>query len=76
MCDEQLQYAFEPQIRMSQDRWAKETVSDATALNYLAECLGFQLEIDEAYGDYSWFPRVSRVTKWIKDIMPTARFIK
>ncbi|WP_454783386.1 trypsin-like peptidase domain-containing protein [Legionella sp. WA2022007384] len=29
-----------------------------------------------AYGDFSWFPRVSRVTQWIKGIVPTARFIK
>ncbi|MCW8444749.1 beta-lactamase family protein [Fluoribacter gormanii] len=47
MCDEKLQYAFKPQIRMTQDPWAKETVSDAKALNYVAECLGFQLEIDD-----------------------------
>jgi len=29
-----------------------------------------------AYGDVSWFPRVSHVRDWIKEIMPEARFIK
>lgn len=47
MNDEKLQYAFQPQIRMTQDPWAKETVSDENDLKYVAECLGFQLEIDE-----------------------------
>lgn len=28
-----------------------------------------------AYGDTSWFPRVSKVRVWIKQIVPTARFI-
>ncbi|WP_454783752.1 serine hydrolase [Legionella sp. WA2024007413] len=46
MCDEKLQYAFNPQIRMTQDPWAKEMVPDKNDLNYVAECLGFQLEID------------------------------
>ncbi|HHF7374181.1 serine hydrolase [Legionella bozemanae] len=47
MNDETLQYAFNPQIRMTQDPWAKETVSDPRDLKYVAECLGFQLEVDE-----------------------------
>ena len=29
-----------------------------------------------AYGDRSWFPRVSPVREWIKQIMPEARFIQ
>lgn len=29
-----------------------------------------------AYGDFSWFPRVSHVKQWIISIVPTARFIK
>ena len=29
-----------------------------------------------AYGDMSWFPRISHVRDWIKNIMPAARFIK
>lgn len=47
MNDEALQYAFNPQIRMTQDPWAKATVSDHRDLKYVAECLGFQLEVDE-----------------------------
>lgn len=47
MNDETLQYAFNPQIRMTQDPWAKATVSDHQDLKYVAECLGFQLEVDE-----------------------------
>ncbi|WP_454780785.1 serine hydrolase [Legionella sp. WA2022007384] len=47
MCDEQLQYAFQQQIRMTQDPWAKEVVPEKSHLNYVAECLGFQLELDE-----------------------------
>lgn len=47
MTDEKLQYAFNPQIRMTQDPWGKEMVSDQKDLNYVAECLGFQLELDE-----------------------------
>lgn len=46
MNDETLQYAFKPQIRMTQDPWAKATVSDHRDLKYVAECLGFQLEVD------------------------------
>lgn len=29
-----------------------------------------------AYGDVSWFPRISPVREWIKQIIPTAHFIK
>lgn len=29
-----------------------------------------------AYGDISWFPRVSQVHGWIQEIVPNARFIK
>ena len=29
-----------------------------------------------AYGDASWFPRVSQVGKWVTEVMPNARFIK
>ncbi|CEG57208.1 hypothetical protein [Legionella fallonii] len=29
-----------------------------------------------AYGDISWFPRVSEVQQWIEQIVPTARFIE
>ncbi|KTD72575.1 serine hydrolase domain-containing protein [Legionella tucsonensis] len=47
MNDETLHYAFNPQILMTQDPWAKETVSDHRDLKYVAECLGFQLEVDE-----------------------------
>ncbi|KTD11798.1 putative secreted esterase [Legionella gratiana] len=47
MNDKKLQYAFNERIRMTQDPWAKETVSDQRDLNYVAECLGFQLELDE-----------------------------
>lgn len=47
MNDETLHYAFNPQIRMTQDPWAKETVSNHRDLKYVAECLGFQLEVDE-----------------------------
>ncbi|HHT0593292.1 TPA: serine hydrolase [Legionella anisa] len=47
MNDNTLNYAFNPQIRMTQDPWAKATVSDHQDLNYVAECLGFQLEVDE-----------------------------
>jgi hypothetical protein len=46
MNDETLQYAFKPQIHMTQDPWAKATVSDHEDLKYVAECLGFQLEVD------------------------------
>ncbi|KTD08522.1 hypothetical protein [Legionella jamestowniensis] len=42
-----LQYAFEPQINMSNDPWAQEVVSNKEDLKYVAECLGFQLELDE-----------------------------
>lgn len=47
MSDAKLQYAFKPQISMTQDPWAKETVPDSEDLKYVAECLGFQLELDE-----------------------------
>ncbi|KTD42248.1 serine hydrolase [Legionella parisiensis] len=47
MSDETLQYTFNPQIWMTQDPWAKETVSDHRDLKYVAECLGFQLEVDK-----------------------------
>lgn len=46
MNDKTLHYAFNPRIRMTQDPWAKATVSDHQDLNYVAECLGFQLEVD------------------------------
>ncbi|KTC92240.1 serine hydrolase domain-containing protein [Legionella cincinnatiensis] len=49
MNDKKLQYAFNPQISMTQDPWAKEMVSNQSDLKYVAECLGFQLEVDE-YG--------------------------
>lgn len=29
-----------------------------------------------AYGDVSWFPRVSYVREWIEEIMPKARFVE
>ncbi|QDP71462.1 beta-lactamase family protein [Legionella israelensis] len=47
MNDEKLQYAFQPQIRMTRDPWAQEVVPNKEDLKYVAECLGFQLEIDE-----------------------------
>lgn len=47
MCDEKLQYAFQPQISMTEDPWAQEVVPDKKNLKYVAECLGFQLEVDE-----------------------------
>ncbi|CZI42149.1 TPA: serine hydrolase [Legionella pneumophila] len=47
MNDEKLQYAFKPQISMTKDPWAQEVVPDKENLKYVAECLGFQLEVDE-----------------------------
>lgn len=47
MNDEKLQYAFKPRIRMTEDPWAIETVLDKEDLEHVAECLGFQLEVDE-----------------------------
>ncbi len=47
MSDEKLQYAFKPQIIMTQDPWAQAVVPNKKALEYVAECLGFQLEIDK-----------------------------
>ncbi|KTD53546.1 putative secreted esterase [Legionella santicrucis] len=47
MNDKKLQYAFNPQIHMTQDPWAKKMVSNQSDLKYVAECLGFQLEVDE-----------------------------
>ncbi|WP_115703207.1 serine hydrolase domain-containing protein [Legionella sainthelensi] len=47
MNDKKLHYAFMPQIRMTQDPWAKEMVANQSDLKFVAECLGFQLEIDE-----------------------------
>ncbi|HAT8180235.1 TPA: serine hydrolase [Legionella pneumophila] len=47
MNDEKLQYAFKPQISMTKDPWAQAVVPDKESLKFVAECLGFQLEVDE-----------------------------
>ncbi len=47
MNDEKLQYTFKPQISMANDPWARETVTAKKDLAHVAECLGFQLEVDE-----------------------------
>jgi len=46
MNDKELQFAFAPQISMTQDPWAQAVVPNKERLTYVAECLGFQLEVD------------------------------
>lgn len=46
MNDESLRYAFTHQVSMTHDPWAQAVVPDKEHLQYVAECLGFQLELD------------------------------